>query len=181
MFARLGNLVTRHWLPVILAWVALAVVLRLLAPKWDAIAHDGNMAYLPAGMTSVQGEQLLREAFPQNRAKSQVIIVVARDQAPLTDDDKDVAADLSDQFLELADELAIEDVWTHDMQVIGEKLKSPDGRAVLIALQMQGEFMAVENIRVLDRVMEVLNEARTAEDYPAGLQLGVTGSAAVGG
>ncbi|MEX2142504.1 MAG: MMPL family transporter [Pirellulales bacterium] len=181
MFARLGNLVTRHWLPVILAWAALAVVLRLLAPEWNAIAHDGNMAYLPAGMTSVQGEQLLREAFPQNRAKSQVIVVVARDLAPLTDDDKDVAADLSDQFLELADELAIEDVWTHDMQVIGEKLKSPDGRAVLIALQMQGEFMAVENIRVLDRVMAVLNEARTAEDYPAGLQLGVTGSAAVGG
>jgi RND superfamily putative drug exporter len=173
--------VMRHWLPVILAWAALAVVLRLLAPEWNAIAHDGNMAYLPAGMTSVQGEQLLREAFPQNRAQSQVIVVVAREQAPLTDVDKDVAADLADQFLELADELAIEDVWTHDMQVIGEKLKSPDGRAVLIALQMQGEFMAVENIRVLNRVMFVLDEAREAEDYPAGLQLGVTGSAAVGG
>lgn len=181
MFARLGNLVTRHWLPVIIAWAALAVVLRLLAPEWNAIAHDGNMAYLPADMTSVQGERLLREAFPQNRAKSQVIIVVARDQTPLTEADKGVAADLADEFLELADELAIEDVWTHDMQVIGEKLKSPDGRAVLIALQMQGEFMAVENIPVLDRVLAVLDQTRASEDYPEGLQLGVTGSAAVGG
>jgi RND superfamily putative drug exporter len=181
MFARLGNLVTRHWLPVVIGWAALAVVLRLLAPEWNAIAHDGNMAYLPEGMTSVEGEQLLQEAFPQNRSKSQVIVVVARDGAPLTEVDKEAAADLADRFFELADELAIEDVWTHDMQVIGEKLKSPDGRAVLIALQMQGEFMAVENIRVLDRVSTVLQEVREAEEYPAGLQLGITGSAAVGG
>ena len=181
MFARLGELVTRHWLPVVIAWAALAVVLRLLAPEWNAIAHDGNMAYLPEGMTSVQGEQLLQEAFPQSGAKSQVIVVVARDEASLTEVDKDVAADLADQFFELADELGIEDVWTHDMQVIGEKLKSPDGRAVLIALEMHGEFMAVENIRVLDRVMSVIDEAREAESYPEGLQLGVTGSAAVGG
>jgi RND superfamily putative drug exporter len=181
MFTRLGNLVTRHWLLVVLAWVALAAALRLCAPSWNAVAHDGNMAYLPSDMTSVQGERLLREAFPQQAAKSQMIIVVAREDAPLSEMDLDVAGYLADRYVEMAEELAIEDVWTHDMQVIGEKLKSPDGRAVLIALPMRTEFMAVENISVLDRVVAVLDEAREAENYPAGLQIGVTGSAAVGG
>src|SRR5688500_5912585 len=105
MFARLGNFVTRHWLPVILGWAALAIVLRIVAPEWNAVAHEGNLAYLPAGMTSVEGERLLREAFPQNRAQSQVIIVIARDEGPLTDADKDVAGYLSDQFAPLADAL----------------------------------------------------------------------------
>jgi RND superfamily putative drug exporter len=181
MFARLGDFVTRRWLLVIIGWAALAVVLRIVAPQWNAIAHDGNLAYLPAGMTSVEGERLLREAFPQNRAQSQVIIVIARDEAPLSDADKDVAGYLADQFEGLSDELSIADVWTHDMRVIGEKLKSADGRAVLIALQMRGEFMAVENIRILDRVVAELDEARSDAEFPAGLQLGVTGSAAVGG
>jgi RND superfamily putative drug exporter len=181
MFARLGEIVTRHWLSVIVGWAALAVALRMVAPQWNAIAHDGNLAYLPAGMTSVEGERLLREAFPQNRAQSQVIVVIARDDAPLTDADKDVAAYLADEFEKLTEELSIADVWTHDMRVIGEKLKSADGRAVLIALQMRGEFMAVENIRILDRVASVLAEAQSDKEFPAGLQLGVTGSAAVGG
>jgi RND superfamily putative drug exporter len=181
MFARLGKLVTRHWLLVVVGWLAGAVALRLAAPAWDAIAHDGNMAYLPADMTSPRGERLLREAFPQQSAKSQMVIVVSRPDSALTNDDKTVALDLADQFLELADELAVEDVWTHDMRVIGEKLKSADGRAVLIALQMRTEFMAVENIQVLNRVAGIVDEMRHSEYFPAGLQLGITGSAAVGG
>ena len=181
MFTRLGHLVTRHWLSVIIGWAALAIALRTLAPEWDAIAHDGNLAYLPADMTSVAGERLLREAFPQNRAKSQIIVVAVRKESPLTEDDKDVAADLAKQFEDLAEELGIADVWTHDMPVIGEKLKSPDGRAVLVALQMRGEFMAVENIRIVKRVAGILEEARADAEFPEGLQLGVTGSAAVGG
>ena len=181
MFARLGDFVTRHWLLVVLGWAALAIVLRFVAPQWNAVAHDGNLAYLPAGMTSAEGERLWREAFPQNRAQSQVIIVIARDEAPLTDTDKDVAAYLADEFEALAEELGITDVWTHEMRVIGEKLKSADGRAVLIALQMRNEFMAVENIRILDRVVAVLDDAKGDAGFPAGLQVGVTGSAAVGG
>jgi RND superfamily putative drug exporter len=181
MFARLGDFVTRHWLAVILGWAALAVALRIVAPQWNDVAHDGNLAYLPAGMTSVEGERLLRAAFPQNRAQSQVIIVIARDEGSLTDADKEVAAYLADEFETLADELSISDVWTHDMRVIGEKLKSADGRAVLIALQMRGEFMAVDNIRILNRVVSALDAAKRVAEFPAGLQLGVTGSAAVGG
>ncbi|HWA98487.1 MAG TPA: MMPL family transporter, partial [Pirellulales bacterium] len=43
------------------------------------------------------------------------------------------------------------------------------------------EFMAVENIGVLNRVEQVLADLRASKDLPKGLQLGVTGSAAVGG
>jgi putative drug exporter of the RND superfamily len=181
MFFLLGQWIARQWWAVILAWIAVALALRMAAPRWDAIAHDGNLAYLPAEMTSAQGERLLREAFPQNTAKSQVIAVLARDDRPLDAVDLAVADRLAERFTEAADELGVQEVWTYDLRVIGEKLKSADGKAVLIVLQMTGEFMAVENIRILNRVVEIVDAERAEEDYPAGLQLGVTGSAAVGG
>ncbi len=181
MFFRLGHCVGRWWWAVILGWIAVAVALRMVAPRWDAIAHDGNLAYLPAEMTSAQGERLLREAFPHSAAKSQVVVVVARDDRPLEAEDLAVADRLAAEFEPVAEELGIREVWTHDLRVIGEKLRSADGRAVLIVLQMSGEFMAVENIRVLNRVVEIVNAERAKADHPEGLQLGVTGSAAVGG
>jgi RND superfamily putative drug exporter len=181
MFARLGDFVTKRWLPVVLVWAVLAIALRLMAPAWDSIAHDGNMAYLPADMTSVAGDQLLRDAFASNRAQSQVILVVAREDGPLTDPDQDVAVELGQRFSHLQYELGILDIWTPDLPVIGEKLHSEDDRAELIALQMRGEFMAVENIRILNRVNQILDEVRNADDFPQGLSVGVTGSAAVGG
>jgi RND superfamily putative drug exporter len=187
MFARLGEFVTRRWLLVIVAWAAVAVGLRAVAPKWSAIAHDGNMAYLPADMVSVQGDSLLREAFPQNRAKSQIILVVAK-QGPVADGEGDVPPEvehvsrqLVKEFEALKTELGIDEIWSHDQRVIGERLVSGDSNAVLIALQMQGEFMAVENIRILNRVVGVIDGVRAGKDFPAAVEIGVTGSAAVGG
>ena len=54
-------------------------------------------------------------------------------------------------------------------------------RKMMIALQMQGEFMAVENIRILNRVVGVIDGVRAGKDFPAAVEIGVTGSAAVGG
>ena len=42
MFARLGPLVARHPWKVLAAWLALALVCRLLAPRWDDVTLDGE-------------------------------------------------------------------------------------------------------------------------------------------
>ena len=48
-------------------------------------------------------------------------------------------------------------------------------------LRLSNEFMATDNMRVLNRVLGVLDEVRQEPSYPSGLELGVTGSAALGG
>ena len=99
MFFRLGQCVGRWWWAVILGWIAVAVWrCECVRAQWEAIAHDGNLAYLPAEMTSAQGERLLREAFPQNTAKSQVVVVVAHDDRPLAAEDLGVADRLAAKF-----------------------------------------------------------------------------------
>ena len=79
MFRRLGNFVSRHWLLVVLVWLAAVVALRWLAPSWDEITRDGDLAYLPSRMPSIVGQQLLSRAFPFDRAKSQIAVFLARE------------------------------------------------------------------------------------------------------
>jgi len=80
-------------------------------------------------------------------------------------------------------QLPLVDVWTTRTDVFGQQLDSLDGQARLIVLRLSSEFMATENIRVMNLVEGIVDgmRARIAEDGPAGLDIGITGSAAVGG
>ena len=93
MFAKFARFISRYWIGVLVAWVVIPAVLYLVAPKWDEITHDGDFAYLPPTMTSVRGEELLEKAFPELASKSNVVLVVARPDGELTDEDKAVACD----------------------------------------------------------------------------------------
>ena len=98
MFARLGNLVSRHWVLVVLIWAVILVCVRAFAPNWDDVTYDGDLAYMPASMSSVKGERLLDEAFPRGRAKSQVVIIISRDDGPLGAEDLQVSDRIAAQL-----------------------------------------------------------------------------------
>ncbi len=95
MFARLAHIVTRHWMLVVVIWLVTVVAVRIAAPPWKQITHDGDFAYLPANMPSVIGEQWMTRAFPHQRGRSQVVVAIARRQSPLTKEDIFVAYDVA--------------------------------------------------------------------------------------
>ena len=72
-----GRIVTRYWPAVIVAWIGLAVLLRLIAPDWDSIAADGDLQFLPSYVPSAIGQKTLDEAFPGEQARSQMVLVFA--------------------------------------------------------------------------------------------------------
>ncbi len=74
-------------------------------------------------------------------------------------------------------------VWDYRSLVVGRKLLSPvgdQGQAALAVLQLGKEFMSIANMRFMQQVYDTLDELRSEADFPAGLELGVTGSAAIG-
>ncbi len=182
MFKTLGIFVARHPLAVMLFWFAAAVVARWTAPAWDSVTNDGDLAYLPDRMTTVRGERLLSQAFPENKAKSQLVLIAARKDGQLSPDDLLAVEKLGKAMVETADPpLPSVDLWTPSSEVIGKKLVSADRHAALAVVPLETEFMAVQNIQVLQAALKVLDNFRDRPDFPKGLELGISGSGAVGG
>lgn len=99
MFHRFGRLIATYWWAVIVGWCVLLLVIRGIAPPWDEVTRDGDLAYLPQDRPSLRAEEILEEAFPDNRAKSQVCLVLARPNGLLRQEDLNVADRLAIPFL----------------------------------------------------------------------------------
>lgn len=173
-----GRLVYDYRWVVILVWVLAAILLRILAPAWSSVARDGDLEQLPADTTLIQGERFSAAAFPVDVAKSQIVLVFARQDAQLSIEDREFALRLGNKIA-AAPDLGVIDVWNEKTPVVGESLRSPTGQAQRVVVRLKNEFMATENIFLLAEVERLVATAR--KQAPAGLEIGISGSAAVGG
>ena len=90
----MANWVLRHRVAIVLIWSMAALFAKIFAPDWNSIAYDGDFEYLPARMSSVAGDRLLDQAFPTQRSRSQIVLVISRDAMPLDAADEVVSLDL---------------------------------------------------------------------------------------
>lgn len=79
---------------ILVAWVVLAISAKLFAPSWKAVALDGDFDYLPATQTSVAGGRLLDDAFKGTRARSSLVVVLAKDSGTWTPADRLLGLDI---------------------------------------------------------------------------------------
>ncbi|TWT67563.1 MMPL family transporter [Allorhodopirellula solitaria] len=77
--ARFAHGVIKHAGVILIAWLVAAVLAKGLAPSWKSVALDGDFDYLPASQVSVAGGRLLDQAFMGTRARSQMVLVFAKD------------------------------------------------------------------------------------------------------
>lgn len=141
---------------VILCWIGILAVARFCAPAWDSITYDGDLAYLPADRPSIQGEALLAEAFPDNRSRSQIVLVVSRNNGKLTSDDLKIADRVALPFynyqaacnLQRAD--ALRDRFAH----LTEEGKVDE--AAIVEQQMKEQLDAA--LQALDEAIEIDEE-----------------------
>ncbi len=201
MFHALGKLVNRYWFWILLGWIVVAIGLRIVAPSWDQVALDGDFEYLPDDSTSRRGAELLRKAFPDERAKSQIVLIFARKEGLTPEDHKFAFHVGHDRLATLkigeegkehdlpwahevdpADPSSISDrVWTENTPVVGKMLRSRGERptAVMVVGRLTTDLMATENVSILAGVKGLVAKAR--EDAPEGLEIGISGSAMIGG
>lgn len=175
---RLATLVNRHWLLLLVGWVVLAGGLKLVAPSWDEIAKDGDLEYLPAEVASLRGERLLRDAFPNEKAHSQIVVALSRDGEPLTPDDRRFGLKIA-EALRTDEELPIVDVWDETTQVVGKMLLAQEDLATTVVARLTNGLMDVDNVRLLRRANEIL--ADLEPERPEGVRVDLTGSAMIGG
>jgi RND superfamily putative drug exporter len=79
MFQSVGKLVAQIWPLFLASWVALLVVSWWIAPPWSEVAPDREFAFLPKDAPSRQSEELMAQAFPDERLGSNIVLVVRRE------------------------------------------------------------------------------------------------------
>lgn len=175
---RFARLINRRWMWLLIGWVLLAGGLKLVAPTWDQIAKDGDLEYLPAQVPSLRGERLLQEAFPNEKAHTQVVVVLSRNGEQLTPDDRRFGLQVA-EAIRSDSTLPLVDVWDESTQVVGDMLLAKDHRAALVVGRLTAGLMDVGNVALLREMQQLID--RLGEEKPAGLSIGLTGSAMIGG
>ncbi|WP_436967472.1 MMPL family transporter [Allorhodopirellula heiligendammensis] len=79
---RFARRVMAHAGFIVIAWLLIAVLAKGMAPSWKSVALDGDFDYLPSTQNSVAGGRLLDRAFKGTRARSQMVLVFAKDDEP---------------------------------------------------------------------------------------------------
>lgn len=179
MFHRIGRFAHDHRWIVIGAWIVAAIALRVAAPPWRDVARDSDLGELPAHTTTYQAARLNAKAFPDDRTASQIVVAFVRSDQPLTPADRQAALRVAAQLGKLPDLPLVGEVWTEKTPVIGDMLTSPGGHAVQVVARLSNDFMAVDNMRLMGEVERLVDDAR--REAPAGLEIGISGSAAIGG
>jgi RND superfamily putative drug exporter len=199
MFDSLGRIISRSWPVCLAAWVALGLGAWAFAPRWRDVARDGEFNFLPPDDPSLRGERLLRSAFPGLRAGSSIVIVVSRegDRRELIEEDRRFIADqLRPGLSRIANEEngsaadrsgharrpdpVIARILTYQDAEAGPLLVSEDRRASLVVVDLTTDFLSRRNIPVVEKVEDLAGRLRHEGAVPAGLQISLSGSAALG-
>jgi RND superfamily putative drug exporter len=150
---------------VIVGWVGLAIVLRSIAPPWEAIAADGDLAFLPATVPSAIGQQTLVASFPAMRSRSQMVMVFAKPggrtvssnlaESELTPGDLALAMDIGRRL----HWSAAKNAWQALQNVNGEQSKSADDARVLDKVTPQHTVyveLIIDNLTQAIEIEEIL-------------------------
>lgn len=144
------------------------------------------------------------EATQQDPLGSNIVIVIRREdqRTGLTDADQDFVHDMLKprldeirlttpagrqtdtaqlQFKPLpVSERRVRSIWTSTHSRMGPLLMSSDEHSTLVVMELNGEFLDYGNKLAITRVEELLRSPELQQKIPAGLDLAISGSAAVG-
>jgi RND superfamily putative drug exporter len=182
MFHRVGGMTARHpWL-ILTVWLAVGLVLAMLAPSWDKSAQDDDIHFLPDRCPSVRGYHLLKSAFPQDVYASKLVFALERPDAPLSEADFSLVDGMVSRLAELRDrepELQIKKILSQRDPMMGSRLRSEDGHCTLVQVSLATPYLALKTRAAVDRADQVVREylATQQGDLP---QVHTTGPAGVG-
>jgi len=182
MFHPIGRFAASHpWL-VCAAWLVAGLFLTVAAPCWDSRTQDDDIRFLPDRCASVQGYQLMQQAFPDDVFASRLVFAVERRDRQLTEADLALVKDLVAQLEQLraeAPELGIGRAICCRDAIVGGRLTSTDKHCTLIQVPLASPFLALQTQAAVDRATRVLRE-RLRREGPDAPQLYATGSAGIG-
>ncbi len=165
MFARVGSVVVRHPVWVIVAWVLLAAGVIGFAPRLTSTSDEAS--FLPTHYESIRAIALQQQAFPQAATPAALIVVERADGAKLTDADSAKVAAIGQ---------ALGAAQVPHVTAVVPTPAAPNKLIQVIAVQMTQVTSASDRSQ-LDAV-QALRDKLPAQLQGTGLKAGITGTAA---
>lgn len=176
MFVILAQFVTRGRWYCVAVWLAAAVLLALAAPSREQIADREPTSLLPPNSPLNVSMQVLVDAFPEQAARSNIVLIFHR-PGGLTSADHDFLKALARKLADEADPAGPR--WRvqspHTSPAMRLRLSSADGAAAMIVLHLDANFITQRAAQAVEKA-----EKPARADLPNGLVMEVTGSAGIG-
>jgi RND superfamily putative drug exporter len=186
VYERLGRAVAR-FSPLLLGlWFVLLGAGWKFAPGWYEVTQGGDYAFLPDDTPSRRGEELFKRAFPDEYSASSVVLVLRRDGdgAGLSDRDREFVKRSLVPALRLQAAEAGNSEITHirspDDPGVGALLVSQDKKAAVVVAELSTPYRDPRNWETLARIEGLIDRLRRESEFPAGLDITMTGSATAG-
>lgn len=165
MFASLGRFVARYPWQIIVAWIVVAVVVILTAPKLTSTTDEAD--FLPGHYESIKAIDLQTKAFPNRTDIGAIIVFDRKDGAPLT------AADSAD-VTRIAAALDAKHI-----KQFGQIVASPpsENKLVQTAIVSLGKDAEPFGTKILDSAKDLRKDLKPLVKT-TDMKAGVTGSVA---
>jgi RND superfamily putative drug exporter len=176
MFATISRFADRYRLQLLIAWVALAVIVTLVAPNLDDVTDNDQRNFLPDDASALTAQALIEQHFPQNADQGSLVLVFeSADGTPITNDTD------AGYMAEISTWLIGPDAPAHIHSVLSPSL-TPEAAGSLIAPDQQAAMIVVTlDTTLLDEREAVLDSiGQRVEDAPASLNVYRTGETAIG-
>lgn len=181
LFQLLGNLTTRHSGPIVGIWILMLIVSFVFVPEWSSVVENGEFAFLPEDSPSIEAEALFRKHFPDHSTSSNIVLVLRRvtSDEGLQEEDfsflREVMIPRLCRMFELnpvTGESLVEQETDGETRPIVRKLSwaetknvgplynSEDGKASLVVLELQSEFLDQDNTALIERIETEIADLR---------------------
>lgn len=169
-----GFIVRSAWAWIV-AWALVAAAVWLPAPRIPTLLRDDATGFLPSDMPSQRAWSRLKAEFPEAAPRSRAAVIFARGSG-FTADDRAYVGGLARRLNTRSEELNWRLRAVETTPYLQPLLESPDGEGAIIAVDLPAEMLTHSSVR---RVREIKLEL-FAVPAPPGLQVEVTGNAAMG-
>jgi RND superfamily putative drug exporter len=164
----------------------LLIVSGFYAPSWQSFAQDSDIAFLPQNAPSRRGDRLFQNAFPDQYAGTDIVLVLSRQGGKLRDEDdvfieQTLTPALNNMSKGEKDRASlVKRIRTPADGTAGALLVSQDKQAALVVVDLDLTFLDSRGWPWVSHVEDLVQRLSQAGQVPPGLTINVTGSATAG-
>ena len=156
-------------LPILLFWIAVAVLVNVIAPQLEIVGEQHSAPMAPQDAPSVQAMKLMGSNFHEFDSNSTVMIIV-EGQQPLGPEAHQYYDEIIHKLEQDSEHIQhIQDFWGDTLTAAGAQ--SPDGKAAYVMLNLageQGQTLANEGVQAVRKVIEETKAPDGVQAYVAG-------------